>query len=145
MIHITEAWKACDELTLALAKRFPEATFTCVRDIYGRCSFAIEGLSPDQVQDIKTEIGLVDSLRPYLGTMGVMALQDGSSLTTTIQEVRRSLEVPAAPANAFVVERLLSNESWVRGPDHNPENWPPVIAFYSFKGGVGSDGVDPCA
>jgi hypothetical protein len=134
MIHIADAWKACDELTRAFAKRFPLATFTCVRDIYGRCSFAVEGLEPQQIKEIKAEVDLVDNIQPYLGIMGVAGLDEGSGLARTIREFRRPL---GEPKNAFVLERLLSNESWVRGSDSNPESWPPVIAFYSFKGGVG--------
>ena len=134
MIHIAEAWAECDKLTLALAKRFPGATFTCVRDIYGRCSFAIEGLLLDEVQIIKAEVGARGDIRPYLGMMGVQALQGESSLAKLVYEVRRPL---AGARNAFVVERLLSNESWLRASDENPEAWPPVVAFYSFKGGVG--------
>ncbi len=134
MIHIAEAWNDCDQLTLALAIRFPSATFTCVRDIYGRCSFAVERLSLDDLQIITAEVSASENIRPYLGTMGVQALQDNSSLAKLIHEARRPL--PGAD-NAFVVERLLSNESWIRASDENPEGWPPVVAFYSFKGGVG--------
>lgn len=134
MIHIAEAWAACDAFTLTLAKRFPGAAFTCVRDIYGRCSFAIERLSLDEVQIIQAEVSAREDIRPYLGTMGVQALQDNSSLAKLIHEVRRPL---AGADNAFVVERLLSNESWIRASDENPKAWPPVVAFYSFKGGVG--------
>ncbi len=134
MIHVAEAWKEYDKLTLGLAKRFPGATFTCVRDIYGRCSFAVESLSIDDIETIKSEVSAREDIRPYLGTMGVHALQDKTSLAKLIHEVRKQL--PGAD-NAFVVERLLSNESWIRDPDNNPEGWPPVVAFYSFKGGVG--------
>lgn len=133
-IHIAEAWKACDAVTLGLAARFPEATFTCVRDIYGRCSFAVEKVSLDEVQSLKVEVEGNDDIRPYLGTMGVQLLQEGSSLAKIIHDARRPLD---GRRNAFIVERLLSNESWIREPDSNPEAWPPVVAFYSFKGGVG--------
>src|SRR5690242_4586251 len=134
MAHIADAWKACDEYTLSLAGRFPSATFTCVRDIYGRCSFAVEGLPLEEVEGLKAEVESHDDIRPYLGTMRVQFLQEGSSLARTLHALRKRL---AEPPNAFVVERLLSNESWIRGADSNPEGWPPVIAFYSFKGGVG--------
>ena len=134
MIHIAEAWKRCDELTLSLAERFPAATFTCIRDIYGRCSFAIESLPLDDIERIKSEVSARADVGPYLGMMGVQGLQENSSIAALIHEVRRPL---AGTANAFVVERLLSNESWIRESDQNPETWPPVVAFYSFKGGVG--------
>lgn len=134
MSHIADIWNACDELTRDMAKRFPAATFTCVRDIYGRCSFATEGLKDEEFAVITAKIGARQDIQPYLGSMGVKALGDVDPLGAMVRQLRAPLgDLP----NAFVVERLLSNESWLRPADHNPKEWPPVVAFYSFKGGVG--------
>jgi hypothetical protein len=134
MKHIADIWREFDELTRVLALQYPEVGFTCIRDVYGRCSFALERVSEEQWHSIQQTVGSRQDLLPYLGSMRVQPLKEGSTLAKTIQDLRRSM---GEPPNAFLVERLLSNESWIRGPDSNPQGWPPVVAFYSFKGGVG--------
>ena len=134
MIHIAEAWKRSNALTRTLAGRYPAATITCIRDIYGRCSFAVERASAEELSAISALVTDQAELAPYLGRLGVQLLEDGSSLAGLVQTVRRPL---GDTANAFVIERLLSNESWTRAADHNPTEFPKVVAFYSFKGGVG--------
>jgi hypothetical protein len=123
MIHIADAWKGYDDLTLELAREYPGSTFTCIRDIYGRSSIAVERLPADEVQRIKEYLELREPLLPYLGKLGVQPLEEGSSITKLVHEGRRRL---GETGNAFVVERLLSNESWIRHPDGNPEEWPPL-------------------
>ncbi len=91
MIHIAEAWKRCDELTLSLAERFPAATFTCIRDIYGRCSFAIESLPLDDIERIKSEVSARADVGPYLGMMGVRVS-------------RKQFLVPIPSGPSFVVD-----------------------------------------
>jgi cellulose biosynthesis protein BcsQ len=134
MVRMTDAWAASDKITLMLAERSPHATITSVRDIYGRCSFTIENVSGDELTAIETEVLASEEIRTYLGPIGVQSLQPDTSLTRAIHAARKPL---GALPNAFVVERLLTNESWIRDSDKNPEQWPPVVAFYSFKGGVG--------
>ena len=145
--HINEAWQAYDDIAIDFAKRFPETSFTCVRDIYGRCSLAVERLTIDDVEpagarrltavveQLESAVTSRQDIAPYLGPLKVALLEEGSSLAETIRAARRPLR---QQNNAFVVERLLSNESWMRSATSaNPEGWPPVVTFYSFKGGVG--------
>jgi|GEM_PF-2321477 len=134
MKHIADVWREFDELTRSLVRQYPEASVTCIRDVYGRCSFALERVSEEQWRSIQQTVESRQDLLPYLGSMRVQVLQEGTALAQTIQGLRKSL---GGLPNAFRVERLLTNESWIRGADSNPEGWPPVVAFYSFKGGVG--------
>ena len=134
MKHIADVWREFDKLTLSLAGQYPEASITCIRDVYGRCSFALERVAEEQWRAIQQIVESRQELLPYLGSMRVQSLQEGTALAQTIQGLRRGMgDLP----NAFLVERLLTNESWIRGADNNPDGWPPVVAFYSFKGGVG--------
>ncbi|XXY52120.1 AAA family ATPase [Sorangium sp. So ce269] len=134
MRHFAEIWRDCEALVQRSAAEFPQATFTCVRDIYGRCSFAIESLNESGYQAFEQRLAEIQDIQALLGPVHVQELNAGSSLGKLICELRRPL---GGRANAFVVERLLCNESWIHGMGENPAGWPPVVAFYSFKGGVG--------
>ncbi len=134
MRHFAEIWRDCESLVQRFAAEFPEATFTCIRDIYGRCSFAIESLSETGCQSLAQGIIEIPGITPLLGPVHVQNLDAATSLGKLVREIRRPF---GERRNAFVVERLLSNESWLHGTGENPAGWPPVVAFYSFKGGVG--------
>jgi hypothetical protein len=134
MRHFAEIWKDCEDLVQRFAGEFPQATFTCIRDIYGRCSFATESLSEAAYQAFEQRVAEIQDIEPLLGPVYVQDLDTSSSLGKLVRELRRPL---GGHANAFVVERLLCNESWLHGTGENPAGWPPVVAFYSFKGGVG--------
>jgi len=134
MMHVADIWKRCDALTAHLAETYPAATFTCVRDLYGRCSFFVEELNAEDLAAVKVEVEREELIRPYLSASPVQALQAESSVGQVIRKVRKRLQ---GKGKAYYVERLLFNESWIRDTDENPNDWPPVIAFYSFKGGVG--------
>jgi cellulose biosynthesis protein BcsQ len=134
MRHLAEVWKDCEDLVRSFASDFPSASLTCIRDIYGRCSFAAESLDEPGFDALERRIDAIAGLAPMLGPVPVQVLDEASSLGKLIRELRRPL---GGPPNAFVVERLLCNESWLRGAGENPAGWPPVVAFYSFKGGVG--------
>lgn len=134
MRHFTDIWRDCEGIVLQFAADFPQASFTCVRDIYGRCSFAAEALSEEGYQALEARVAGVESIEPLLGPVHVQNLDASASLGKLVREIRRPL---GDRPNAFVVERLLSNESWLHGTGENPAGWPPVVAFYSFKGGVG--------
>lgn len=134
MRHFAEIWADCEALVRHFAADFPDATFTCIRDIYGRCSFAVESLSETGHQSLAQRITEVPGITPLLGPVHVQNLDASPSLGKLVREIRRPL---GDGPNSFVVERLLSNESWLHGTGENPAGWPPVVAFYSFKGGVG--------
>lgn len=134
MMHIADVWKLCEAVTAELAGAFPDATFTCVRDLYGRCSFYVEGIDTETLAELRTKLEADESIRPYLGTSPVQAYRAEGSVGQAIRRLRKRLD---SKGQAYYVERLLSNESWIRDTDRNPKEWPPVVAFYSFKGGVG--------
>lgn len=135
MRHFAEIWGACEGVVRSQAAKFPQATFTCIRDIYGRCSFAIESLSEEGQAALEQEIEQIDGIEPLLGPVPLQVIDPGSSLGKLVIQLRMPLA--DGPPNAYVVERLLNNESWLHGSGENPAGFPPVVAFYSFKGGVG--------
>lgn len=133
-MHIAEIWARCEQLTRDIARDHPGGCVTFVRDVQGRCSFALEGFELDHFRAIEEKITADKDLKPFLGALGVQALDQENRLQPLIHKLRRRLD---CPGQAFLVDRLLSNESWSRASDKNPPTWPPVVAFYSFKGGVG--------
>lgn len=54
--RITTAWSTSDELVTRWAAFHAEATFTAIRDIYGRCSFAVENLDPDTLAMLSADV-----------------------------------------------------------------------------------------
>jgi CobQ/CobB/MinD/ParA nucleotide binding domain len=142
-MHIAEAWHTCDRLTESVAAEFAALVVTCIRDVYGRCSFSLEtqddmtyerAVQWLEAQPALREPAGPDSVRPFLTPAWLQRLEPDSSLGKLVISVRKPLP---GGANAFIVERLLSNESWLQGAGQNPDGWPPIVGFYSFKGGVG--------
>jgi cellulose biosynthesis protein BcsQ len=132
MMHVGDAWKAWEKATTDLAARFPAGTFTCIRDVIGRCSVAVEGYSEDVARAVDDQLALLGEASAYGAATRVRDLA-----TDSVAELVRSARRPLGEApNAFLVERLLSNESWL-GTTSKPADWPAVVSFYSFKGGVG--------
>jgi hypothetical protein len=68
MRHLAEVWKDCEDLVRSFASDFPSASLTCIRDIYGRCSFAAESLDEPGFDALERRIDAIAGLaRPGAG------------------------------------------------------------------------------
>jgi cellulose biosynthesis protein BcsQ len=132
MMHVGPAWKLWEKATETLAGTFPDSSFTCVRDVLGRCSIAVEKYTEQVATAVAAALAELGEASEYAADARLRDLE-ADPLAELIRSVRRPL---GGIPNAYLVERLISNESWL-GTTTKPTEWPKVVSFYSFKGGVG--------
>lgn len=133
-MHVSDAWQATEAITVEAAATYPDAEFTCVRDVFGRTTFLVGGLTDEILTFLQARLDLEDGLNPYLAGLAVRSLEGAGTLHELVVSQRARL---GTAGNAFVLERLLTNESWFKQEAAPVGGRPPVIGFYSFKGGVG--------
>lgn len=135
--HIAEAWRDFDARVGEVAAEHPRVTFTGVRDVYGRSSARLLGEDADAVDAARQALveRLADNPPGFLAEPAVGVEASSSRLGKLLTETRRRV---AGTDNVFSVERLLANQAWVDPIARSARgDGAPVVAFYSFKGGVG--------
>ncbi|MDC0670547.1 P-loop ATPase, Sll1717 family [Nannocystis radixulma] len=139
-MRANEAWGKLEELVVKLAGAHPQILFTAIIDTYGRCSIGVGVKENDPVIDAANSAldqvqapGFADWLAPNR----VIATEaQKNKILKLVIEGPEARKLKGAP-RAMRLSRLLNNESWRLTQPPGGQGWPKVVAFYSFKGGVG--------
>ena len=108
-----------------------------IRDLVGRVSIALN-VSGKALEDKKA---LSELLNEKLGAFGpgteeAVQSRDELLMPEEIFESRETVVLPAENVVAYLVDRLMNNQDWLRRPLVDEAPLPTAVAF-SLKGGVG--------
>ncbi|MEK7403546.1 MAG: P-loop NTPase [Acidobacteriota bacterium] len=131
------------------------AAVTIVRDVRGQIHLFLEGRRPAEQQelDLSQALSAEQGLGPYWSADLWWADEQGdrpsSTLSSMIRDQRRSApwQADGARPSWYVLERHVAKQSWTEPPSEPLPLWPMddviagaapvVVAFFSFKGGLG--------
>lgn len=145
MKHFVEARKdALAALAAAEIAEFAEKVCLIV-DLRGKLRVLVKPSAGGDIQAVRTRVEeLVAPAADVFWEKGVWVHEAGASpANKAIFEVawEQAKPQPGAQAKIFVLDRRLSKDAWFGAPFDPPwplnERTPPILSFYSFKGGVG--------
>ena len=125
---------------------------TIVRDVSGKIHlFLEEGLSSEERKAACQVLEAPDALGPYWSGDIWEAKAEPESPSAVLSEIiraeRRRWASESDKPEWYVLERHVAKQSWTEGASRGIEEWPlemvdrgeapAVVAFYSFKGGLG--------
>lgn len=90
---------------------------------------------------LKTKIGNAAGVF-WSGEVWLQSAADGLAKRALCEQVwKEASAIPSGQTRTYVLDRRLSKDAWLGTPIDPPwplnEHTPPIISFYSFKGGVG--------
>lgn len=145
MKHFVEArTDALEALKAAKATTGCEKACLIV-DLAGSCRALVSvavGADPDAVErDVSTK--LAPAADVFWGSDVWVESPGASASERALFEAvwREAVPEPQGQSELFVLDRRLSKDTWMGMPFDSPwplnEHTPPILSFYSFKGGVG--------
>lgn len=148
VLHRAEARKRVEELLRSLAARPEIERSAVVEDVLGTFGLVIWTTSPPTPEFEASLSGAIDPLAPYLTMADLVLVPPGGDGDSTVRDLH---EATWQDGRSFGegdelrwVDRYRGLGSWFGDPETPPwpadgpsQSGPPVVVFYSFKGGVG--------
>jgi len=114
-------------------------------DIKGLLRLLFEASESENYQEIKTKLSTIlkDAAGPFLSGEVWVWSKDSTQAEKAVYETAwiNAVQEYAGPPEIRILDRHYSKASWFTPPLDNPwplnEKTPPILSFYSFKGGVG--------
>lgn len=143
LLHLSDAWDLLEHLAVEWLREYPGLGLTWVKDAYGRSWFGIESaLDPSELDPLNRgrnglheRLQIHPQLTPFLAAEPVVCWMD---LVEGLQLLLKRGRKPIAE-RFFLLDNPLTGKSWLapRLPASDMPALAPVVAFYSYKGGVG--------
>ena len=135
MVRFDQALQIAQDFARKRLDTFPEVHF--IRDLAGRVSIALNVSG----EDLPDRASLSSDLHRRLQRFGpgedeAVQTKDDLLLPEEIFETREKILLGATDREFYLVDRLLTNEDWLRAPLQSAPPLPTAVAF-SIKGGVG--------